>query len=666
MYARTERNMNRTSTAWVFVLALSVGAVCHAQDDFYIVGANRIELPESATHKAFALPEGAEAPAAAVRAAAALPNAIVPVPSEMLDSYRVILLRRAPNASEEAFLAAINELIGGGVIEAEIPVYTIGGVQHVLVNRFLVQFQATAAAAEIDSLLSGNDAQVLRQYRRAANRYLVTFPSLTPRAALDVINRLTTHRLVRSAEPNFVRLQSLPQNRTEETGGGPAGGIQSCSVTILGPFSANDTFLVNQWALERIKAFDAWDKTTGSSGVIVAILDNGVATTHPDLKSKIVTPFDATGDPTDPDADPCEAPPDDVQEPDPSDSHGTEMAGIAAAVSNNSVGVAGVTWQSKIMPVRIAKQPQASDEKPFTTLGVACGIDTAVARGADVLSASWTFGGEDTLINDAIANAVANNRVLVFAAGNSETTAPVDVGYPALKAASQPVIAVAATDQMDGAKKVTAGIDWGSASGSSLSLAAPGVCVRATTLAPTDYEWSWGTSAATALVAGAAALLLAEHPDATPTEIRDWLQLGADNVGQTVPNSDIGHGRLDIDQALAVAASANITLTGTKGGFWQPGGLPFNLSAVVRRGGPLGAPIANAVVSFQVSGSAATLSASSATTNASGEATTQVRLPFSLWAKKNTEVTAMTGGASAGLRIRSSLFGVNAASFDPP
>ena len=109
----------------------------------------------------------------------------------------------------------------------------------------------------------------------------------------------------------------------------------------------NDTYVNNQWALNKIDAPQGWDLHTGDENIVIAVLDDGVDTAHEDLSTKIVLPYDATDGDTN-------------QEPNAWDGHGTACAGIAAALTNNGKGVAGISWKSKIMPIRIGYSQSAS------------------------------------------------------------------------------------------------------------------------------------------------------------------------------------------------------------------------------------------------------------------------------------------------------------------
>lgn len=349
-------------------------------------------------------------------------------------------------------------------------------------------------------------------------------------------------------EPNFIRIYpQRPKIKREDIK--PA--KRSPAAT------PSDTLYKKQWYLNNtgsprgirdadIDAPEAWDIHQGSASTIIAIIDEGVDTNHTDLKDKIVSPYDATDG-------------DDNQEPKPSDAHGTACAGIAAAVTNNGIGVAGIGWNVKIMPVRIAYSDSSGRYWITSDEIIEDGIRTAVNRGAHVLSNSWGGGSPSGAINSGIDYAVTNNCVVVFAAGNSSGP----VIYPANLSTGKVVIAVSATNEWD-QFKTEKSFDredwWGSCFGPEVSVSAPGVHIYTTDITGSSgYSWGDyistfnGTSSATPLVAGTAALLLSKNPGWTPTQVRNQLQSTADDLGPKGFDNKFGYGRINACNALGGA-----------------------------------------------------------------------------------------------------------------
>lgn len=278
--------------------------------------------------------------------------------------------------------------------------------------------------------------------------------------------------------------------------------------------TANDPLVVSQWGLANVGAFGAWDVETGDADVVVAIIDSGVDTDHPDLAAQIAWGLDTYGGDGD---------------PDDLDGHGTHCAGIAAAVTDNATGVAGLA-----RGCRLAAYRAGNASFPSSTLIAA--IEDARVRGAHVLSMSWGSYGNNPAIEAALADARDDGCVLVAAAGNDGTAQKL---YPA---ALDFVIAVGATKKGDLRASFSNHGNW-------VSVAAPGQQITST-YKNGLYATLNGTSMATPLVAGAAALVYsrlggARSPGAAAL-VRDALEDTAVDVGNWV-----AHGRIDVPAALA-------------------------------------------------------------------------------------------------------------------
>jgi hypothetical protein len=453
-------------------------------------------------------------------------------------------------------------------------------------------------------------------------RYDVTFPGRTVAAGLSIINTLANEPEIEFATPAFIRLVPNPgsarrNNRTPDGGGGPVltfsppAPCSNASTTV-----PNDSYYCHQWALQKIGAPSAWLETKGlgPSPIIVAVLDDGVEETHPDLSGKIAQPsFDAVGNQNN-------------QVPNYYDYHGTAVAGVIAAATNNGFGVAGVSWGARILPIRIAWTTSASSHWVLDDLVLERALKKAVMRGARVINSSWselaepggpTFPAFTTEVN----NAVAQNVVMVFSAGNDQND---PIAWPASLAQTKSVIAVSATTKTDGFHAT-------SNSGEAVSLAAPGQDVFTTDLLGMrgwyDFDYMWGsgfgeTSAAAAYVSGAAALLVHKYPAASPAAIKDWLQRGADDLGAPGRDDEFGHGRLDIHGALEVASSIYLSLQ--LNGICWPVATAKTALATVRQGGPLGPPLAGIAVSFSVTRRNFSVAQATVTTDASGQASITV------------------------------------------
>jgi subtilisin family serine protease len=280
----------------------------------------------------------------------------------------------------------------------------------------------------------------------------------------------------------------------------------------------NDPMVGSEWHLTKINAAQAWAYANGA-GVTIAILDTGVQSTHPDLASKIVPGWNFynnnsnTWD---------------------SNGHGTTVAGAAAAATNNSIGVASVAGGARIMPVVIASP---SAYALWST--VAQGITYAADHGARVVNLSYVGASGSSTIQSAASYLRSKGGVLFVAAGN---TGAID-NTPA----NNYMMVVAATMPND--TRAT----W-STYGSFVDIAAPGYNI-VTTGPNGQYWYCWGTSLATSIVSGTAALILSKRPDFTPTQVDATLKASATDLGTAGFDIYFGAGRVNAGAALALAAA---------------------------------------------------------------------------------------------------------------
>ena len=297
------------------------------------------------------------------------------------------------------------------------------------------------------------------------------------------------------------------------------------------------------WYYNLINAPAGWDIERGEPSVIVAVLDTGVDLEHPDLKDKIWT--NAREDPPngiDDDDNGCIddlhgcnfllAPP----SADPSDDHGhgTMVAGMIGARSNNEVGVAGVAWGATLLPVKVLDSSGAG-----TSSDVAQGIIYAAKSGARVINMSMARSTPSLALEGAVQEAHDKYGVVLVSAAGNEGHA--GVGYPA---AYRQVIAVGSFDHSNPAARASFS-NWGP----EIAVAAPGVDVFSTYLGD-GYAQSLGTSFSAAFVSGLVALLVSEDPDRTDDDIRQLLRFtSVDLPDDSAPNWD-GWGRIDIGRAL--------------------------------------------------------------------------------------------------------------------
>jgi subtilisin family serine protease len=301
-----------------------------------------------------------------------------------------------------------------------------------------------------------------------------------------------------------------------------------------------------QWHLKTIKAYDAWGIQKGDTNIVIGIVDTGIDTLHPDLKGNIKINY----------ADPVNGIDDDndgfidnyygydlgENKGSPqwdAEGHGVFVAGLSSAVANNSVGDAGVGFKCKYLPVKI------TDATGVLTMAYE-GIVYAVDHGCQIVNCSWGgYGGEGQYGQSIINYAVNNMNALVVAAcGNNNNN------YPMYPASYDNVLSVAATSIND--------YKWsGSSYGTLVGISAPGDGVYSTWI-NSGYLHSSGTSFASPIVCGAAAIVKAQNPTFSAAQIAAQLKASTDNI-DTIPNNIpyagmLGTGRLNMYKALTNAS----------------------------------------------------------------------------------------------------------------
>ena len=359
--------------------------------------------------------------------------------------------------------------------------------------------------------------------------------------------------------------------------------LQDCS---------NDPLYERQWYLENtgtpiqyngtpgadVQINDAWNISKGTD-IIVAVLDSGIDTLHPEFTGRLLPGFDAFAT-------------DSINTNGypflnfNQNAHGTACAGIIGAAQDNEIGISGVAPEAILVPVRIFFYIELNNQiVPFTNMnalltGSAYSWNTI---GADVISCSAGLTEEfinlltiDTIIcNEELLMAHTEGRngkgtAMFFSAGNENSP---NVLWPANLNAT---IAVGASDMCDTRKRPNdcSGENWGSDYGETLDFVAPGVKIATCDISGTpgyagnDYSLNFnGTSAACPIAAGIGALLLAENPSLTSNEIRHLLNITSEKVEPYIYdsinsdgswNEEVGHGRVNAYQALTQAFNASI------------------------------------------------------------------------------------------------------------
>lgn len=404
-------------------------------------------------------------------------------------------------------------------------------------GEILVRFKSGVPRSRMGAIHAKHGATVKRDHPKLRFE-TVTIPGGT--SVEELIRAYRGEPDVAVAEPNYlVHALSLPND--------PSFGLQ---------WALDNTGQTTGTPDADVDAPEAWAVTRGESSIVVAVLDTGVGISHPDLAARIsVNPREIPDNELDEDGNGYV---DDVNGwdfvghmnwPDDFNGHGTHVASIIAAGQDDGIGISGIAPAVRVMPVQVLDRLGTGDDAT-----IADGIVYAADNGARIANMSFGGTGDNTMLHDALRYAHGKGVTLVAAAGNQ-------YGGPLLFPAAYDdvVLAVAATDDFDRRA------DFSSA-GPSVDVAAPGKAIYAawrysSQFAPEAsrfvYTTASGTSMASPLVAGIAALILSQDPSLGPARVMDQLRYTAEDVNAADhPGRDdwIGFGRVNAHRALTMSA----------------------------------------------------------------------------------------------------------------
>jgi len=467
-------------------------------------------------------------------------------------------------------------------------VYKDGTLQG-LTDQVIVRVKPTSNPGAVNSAYRALGVYIIEPNPYLAREFFLSIHPTATMDALDVANSLYGTGLFEYSEPDFVKLGAFRVIKPLV--------MAPSMMAPPPPATPNDPLFPVQWNLQNtgqiagstagadIKAPQAWCSSTGT-GIRVAIIDEGVDLVQPDLQANMVAGYDALGQGTN-------------GAPTGDDAHGTACAGIAAAISNNNIGLAGVASSAHIVPVRVGQNDLISNSVAATGIGWAA---NAAQGNADVLSCSWGGGSSSSSLNSAIASAISSGRggkgcVVLFASGNDGGSS---ISYPS----NQPnVIAVGGTNMCDQRFNITPTTQPGTCNydtrlaqvpitaasdyGTGLGVVAPGINIPATdisgqpgfsnqgglgwVLSGTNYVQNFdGTSAACPQAAAVIALILSVNPSLTYSQATAVLESTCAKVGgynyssyltNGYWNNEMGYGRIDAAAAVAKALST-LKITG--------------------------------------------------------------------------------------------------------
>lgn len=439
-----------------------------------------------------------------------------------------------------------------------------------LTNQFIVRLKSKTTQKQLEEMCRRTATRIARRDDFDEQTFYVSADNLSVMQINGASKLFLASNLYEFVQPDyliFIETHSLPTDPD-----------------LNQSWHLNNTGQRGGTADADMDVFEAWGLTKGCSSIKVAILDQGVELTHPDLDGNLLPGFDATGGGSN----------GGFVNPVPlggsdGDWHGTTCAGIVGAEAN-TIGSAGIAFQAKLIPVRIL-----TSETTITSISliswVSNGIDWAWQNGADIISMSIGIQVDHAAIDAAINRAVTQGRnnkgsLLFASAGNLNSST---IGYPA---SNPQVIAVGATDVCDmrvvpsNSSCGSNSWGWGSNFGIGLDVVAPGVRIYTTDLTgfgfgkgkgtfskPDFWESYGGTSAACPAAAGVMALILSVNPNLTYSQARQILETNTDKVspngmytytanvaGQPngTWNNQVGYGRVNAEKAVKAARGGDI------------------------------------------------------------------------------------------------------------
>jgi len=468
----------------------------------------------------------------------------------------------------------MRSLRSSGQVAYAAPLFTSNGETVAIIPEIVIRVKPGIEMDDVRKLCEKAGCTIKKRMEFTTQEYLLEVLGPDAEAVFAAVQRLGKSPEVEWACPNTA---SRPRLAGETPSAGDRfyaqNSAQGATASTTSGVFPNDPYFPKQWHLHNtgqsdgtpgadIRAPEAWEITTGDPNIVIAVIDSGVDSKHPDLINNLVPGYDFY---------------DNDAQPDPAldhrfNAHGTCCAGVAAAEGNNALGVSGVTWNCKIMPIRWESFASDGKETWITDSDVAEALRWAAAHGAGILSNSWGFFAQLPATHSAIMDVTRKNGIgrhgngCIVLASSGNDNGPVN--YPARY---PEVIAVGGADHND----VRC---YCSNYGPELDIVAtssPG-CTIEDRLKTEGRRWLWttdisgpagwnmdpfepnvldytgmgGTSAACPVAAGVAALILSLEPNLTGDEVRHFLERSAKDLGAPGRDDYYGWGRVDARAAL--------------------------------------------------------------------------------------------------------------------
>lgn len=394
------------------------------------------------------------------------------------------------------------------------------GTSHYQQNEVVVRFKTDPTEDELNQIkneIHATSAQKLG--------YTYVFRT-NDRDAKSLIAYFSKWHVV-YVEPHFLYMTNDYYDDQERTDSNPSSTNSDSNQTpVSSNFMPNDNLYQRyQWNLPLIETVQGWQINRGANNVIVAVVDTGVDLAHPDLQGQLLPGYNVISG--------NDNPQDDV-------GHGTHVTGVISALVNNKLGVAGMTWFNKVLPVKVLDQTGAG-----STYSVAQGIIWATDHGAKVMNLSLGNYADSGFLHDAVQYAYDKDVALIAASGNDNSEQP---GYPA---AYPEVFAVAAIDSQNEKAPFSNYGDY-------IDVTAPGVTI-ASTYPNNQYAALSGTSMASPHVTALAALIRSANPNLKNTDVYEIMRQSAQDLGDKGHDKYFGYGVIDVVKALEMAKQDTAT-----------------------------------------------------------------------------------------------------------
>jgi len=499
-------------------------------------------------------------------------------PIKGLGRKGVFVVRSEQSADENA--KTIQTFLAHSEVQYASPLFSSNGEQVAIIPEIVIRVKSGTEIEQVQALCVMVGCTIRKPMEYTEQEYLLDVSGVDAEAVFSAVEQLGQASEVEWACPNTAcqpKLLDQPVSETREFGGYQLFNEpkQDANTPSIVP---NDEYFPMQWHLHNtgqsggtpgadIRATQAWEITTGDPNIVIAVFDTGVDSNHPDLIDNLMPGYDFIQD-------------DDLADPSPYydlyNAHGTGCSGIIGAQGDNDIGVVGVAWNCKLMPIRIAERSADGTWCEITVADMATAFRWAAMHGADIFSSSWiSYSSDQPILHSAIVDTTAVKGLgrdgkgcvfLALAGNNSSSINRYPQKYPE-------VITVSAVDHNDlhcsysnyGLElDITASSGWQITDEEWINSKARGTLWTTDLSGPAGWNFdldpnvldytSWsGTCGACSVAAGVAALVLSANPNLTNAEVQRILFRSAHDLGEPGWDQYYGFGRVDARAAVEMA-----------------------------------------------------------------------------------------------------------------